>query len=300
MKDLIIIGGGPAGVTAAIYAARKRLNFSVITKDIGGQTAWSGEIENYTGYRIVSGPELTLKFKEQLEEYKFELREGEEVVKVEKNRDHFIVKTSKGEELSARTLIIASGKSPRALNVPGEAEFKGLGLTYCATCDGPLFAGKDVVVIGGGNSGLDAVLQMMKISPKVYLVNIGRELTGDAVMREKVKSATNVEILNQTQTLEIKGDKFVKGIKVKSNGRIKEIAVDGVFVEIGLIPASDFIDFVEKNKKGEININCASETSVEGVFAAGDVTSVPAKQIIIAAGEGAKAALAAFKYLSTH
>ena len=300
MKDLIIIGAGPAGITAAVYAARKKLDFSVVTMDVGGQAALSGDIENYTGYQFVTGPELAMKFREHLERFDFDLKEGMGVVKVEKDGSSFIVKISGGKSLSARTVIIASGKRPRMLNIPGETEFKNKGVTYCATCDGPLFVGKDVAVIGGGNSALDAVLQMKKISPKVYLINISDELSGDPVMREKVQAAENVEILNKTKTFEILGDKFVKAIKVETEGKVRELPVKGIFVEIGLIPNSDVIDFVKKNKYGEVLINCATETSIPGVFAAGDVTNVPEKQIIIAAGEGSKAALAAFKYLSMH
>lgn len=300
MKDLIIVGAGPAGITAAVYAARQKLDFSVITKDIGGQAAWSGEIENYTGYQFITGPDLAQKFKEHLQKYSFDLREGEGVVKIEPGTAHFKLQTSKGEVPEARTIIVASGKKPRKLNVPGEDEFKNRGLTYCATCDGPLFAGKTVAVLGGGNSALDATLQMMKIARKVYLVNIHPELKGDAVMIEKVKAGNQVEIINNARTLEIFGDKFVKGMKVEVGDRVRELGVEGIFVEIGLIPSSEFIDFVAKNSIGEIMVDCASATSVPGVFAAGDVTNVPEKQIVIAAGEGAKAALLAARYLATH
>jgi alkyl hydroperoxide reductase subunit F len=300
MKDLIIIGAGPAGITAAVYAARKKLDFSVVTKDIGGQTAWSGDIENYTGYQFITGPELAIKFKDHLEKFDFDLKEGVEVKRVERGNSGFMVKTSDGQALSSKVVIIASGKRPRTLNVPGESEFKNRGVTYCATCDGPIFSEKDVAVIGGGNSALDAVLQMTKIASKIYLIDIMDKLSGDPVMREKVSASKKVEILNNAKTLEIKGDKFVTGLKVETRGGVREISVQGVFVEIGLIPNSDFIDFVDKNDLGEIVINCASETSVPGVLAAGDVTNVPEKQIIVAAGEGSKASLGAFRYLSTH
>jgi alkyl hydroperoxide reductase subunit F len=300
MKDLIIIGAGPAGITAAVYAARKKLDFSVIAKDIGGQAAWSGDIENYTGYQFITGPELALKFKEHMEKFEFDLHEGIEAVKVEKETSGFKIQTSKGESFSARTVIVASGKRSRMLNVPGEVEFKNRGVTYCATCDGPLFANKDVVIIGGGNSGLDAALQMIKIASKVYLIDTAEKLIGDPVMQEKVKASPKVEILYKTKILEIMGETFVKGIRVETQGKPQQIKAEGVFVEIGLIPNSEFINFVKKNKLNEIIINCAAETSHAGVFAAGDVTNVPEKQIIVAAGEGAKASLAAFKYLSMH
>jgi thioredoxin-disulfide reductase len=300
LKDLIIIGAGPAGITAAVYAARKKLNFCVISKDIGGQAALSGDIENYTGYQFISGPELALKFREHLEKFEFDLQEGEEVAKVEKNKDLFEVRTASGKTLSSKTLIIANGKIPRLLNVPGEEKFKNRGVTYCATCDGPLFANKAVAIIGGGNAGLEAALQMIKIATKVYLINLTDRLTGDMVMQEKVRKSENAEIFNNSKTTEIFGDKFVKGIRFEQAGKGKELAVEGILVEIGAIPNAGMIDFVDKNKNGEIILHNGCETSVPGLFAAGDVTDVIAKQIIIAAGEGAKSALNAFYYLSKH
>jgi len=300
MKDLIIIGAGPAGITAAVYAARKKLDFTVITRDIGGQAAWSSDIENYTGYQYISGPDLAQKFREHLQKFSFDLQEQEGVSRVEKIDGGFKAITSSKKEFTARTVIVACGKRPRLLGVPSEGKFMHKGVTYCATCDGPIFAGKDVAVIGGGNSALDAVLQMVRIANKVYLINIGQGLTGDPVMIEKVQHDPKVEILNETKTVDFFGEQFLKGVRVEVRGTGREIPVEGIFVEIGLVPNSNCIDFVDKNPAGEIIINGAAETSVPGVFAAGDVTNVPEKQIIIAAGEGAKALLSAFKYLSTH
>jgi len=300
MKELIIIGGGPAGITAAIYAARKKMDFVMVTRDIGGQAAWSGDIENFTGFQFIPGPELAMKFREHLEKYKFDLREGIEVTKAEQIPGGFKVTLAKGEALEATTLIVASGKRSRLLNVPGEAKFKSKGLAYCAICDGPLFAGKNTAVIGSGNSGLDAVLSLMKICPQVYLVSHTKDLAGDAIMQEKIKAAENVEILYNTKVTAVFGQQFVEGIKIEQDGQARDLAVSGVFVEIGLVPNSNFIDFVKKNEKNEIEIDCSARTSVDGVFAAGDVTRVPAKQIVVAAGDGAKATLSAFDYLSRH
>lgn len=300
MKDLIIIGGGPAGITAAVYAARKKLDFCMITRDIGGQTAWSLEVENYTGYQFVSGPELAMKFREHLEKFTFELREGEDIRKIEEKDHVFKLTTNKGEVLEAKTVIVATGKRPKLLNVPGEGKYKGRGLTYCATCDGPLFTGKNVAVIGGGNSGLEATMQMLRMAKKVYLIEVADKLMGDPVMQDKIRQADNVEVLTSTVIKEIVGEQFVSGIKLENKGKEQIVAVEGIFVEIGLVPNSRFLDLVEKNERGEIIVNDKCETSVHGLFAAGDVTSVPEKQIIIAAGEGAKALLSAFKYLSTH
>jgi len=296
--DLIIVGAGPAGITASVYAARKRIRVLVITKDIGGQTALSGDIENYTGYQFVTGPELTAKFEEHMRKYNIELKEGEEVIEFEKKGDIISIKTQKGI-YESKTTIIASGKRSRELGVPGEVEFKNRGLTYCATCDGPLFSGKDVAVIGGGNSALDAVLQLINIANHVYVINITQSLSGDAIMREKVLQNKKVSILNNSQVTAILGDKMVSGIKVKIKGSEEIISVQGVFVEIGLIPNSAFAKGVEKNELGEINVDSYNRTNIPQIFAAGDVTNVPEKQIIIAAGEGAKAALGVFKYLSS-
>lgn len=297
MYDLIIIGAGPAGITASVYAARKRMSCLVITKDIGGQAAWSGDIENYTGYQFITGPELAAKFEEHMRKYGIELKENEEVTELRKVENKILVKTNKST-YEARTAIIASGKRSKELSVSGEKEFKNRGLTYCATCDGPLFSGKDVAVVGGGNSALDAVLQLMKIVKKIYIINITSTLSGDAVMQEKIKESKIVTILNNTQVIEIIGNKMVSAIKIKRQEKEEKLNVQGVFVEIGLIPNSDFAKDVEKNQQAEIKVNCRNETNITGIFAAGDVTDVPEKQIIIAAGEGSKAALSAFRYLA--
>ena len=297
MYDLIIIGAGPAGITAAVYAARKRMNLLVISKDIGGQTALSGDIENYTGYQFVTGPELTAKFEEHMHKYNIPLKENEEVIDIKKMGGKISVKSDKGV-YETKALIIASGKRSRELGVPGEKEFKNKGLTYCATCDGPLFANKDVAVIGGGNSGLDAALQLIKIAKKVYIINNTEQLTGDPIMQEKVAASSKVAILNKTQVTAVLGDKLVSGIKVKTPEGEKTLKVQGIFVEIGLIPNSEFAKIIEKNKWGEIKVNSRNETNTPGIFAAGDVTDVPEKQIIIAAGEGSKATLGVFKYLA--
>jgi len=295
--ELIIIGAGPAGITAAVYAARKKIDFLVITKDIGGQAALSWEIENYTGYQFISGPELVEKFEEHLKKFDLLLKENEEVIELKKEADIVYVKTNKNTYQS-RTVIIASGKRSRELNVKGEKEFKNRGLTYCATCDGPLFKDKVVAVIGGGNSALDAALQLMKIAKHVYIINNTQKLGGDAIMREKVENSSVVSIFNNSFVEEIIGEKMVKAVKINIDGEQKIVPVEGVFVEIGLIPNSDFAIDVEKNQLKEIKVNSKNETNIAGIFAAGDVTDITEKQIIIAAGEGAKALLSCFRYLS--
>ena len=297
--DLVILGAGPAGITASVYAARKKLNFLVVTQDVGGQAALSGDIENYTGYQFITGPQLALKFQEHMDSFGIKLNMPEEVKKIEKQGKVIRIVTDKSEYLS-KTLIVATGKRPRELNIDGEKEFKNKGVTYCATCDGPLFRGKNVAIIGGGNSALDAALQMVRISPKIYVINIASQLEGDLVMVEKVEEASGVEVWNNSKVKRIFGDVFVGGIEVEKEGETRDLAVEGVFVEIGLVPNADFADILQRNQQGEIIVDCYNNTGVEGIFSAGDVTNVPEKQIIIACGEGSKASLAAFRYLSTH
>ncbi len=295
--DLIILGAGPAGITASIYAARKRLDFLTISLDIGGQAAWSGDIENYTGYQFISGPELTLKFEEHLKNFDIQLNLPERAEKISKENNLIKTITDKQTYLS-KTLIIATGKKPKRLNVPGEEEFKNRGVSYCATCDAPLFKNKNVAIIGGGNSALDAALQLLKISPKIYIINIAAELTGDAVMQEKIKNSNKVEIWNNSRLLRIYGERFVKGVELEREGQIHHLKIEGVFIEAGLIPNSNLSEEINKNELGEIVVDCNNCTNVEGIFAAGDVTNVAEKQIIVACGEGAKASLSAFRYLS--
>jgi alkyl hydroperoxide reductase subunit F len=275
------------------------MDFLVVTQDIGGQTAWSGSVENYTGYQFIAGPELVAKFQEHMRKYNISVKENESVVQLKKKGDVIFVKTSKSE-YESRTVVIASGKKSRELFVPGEKEFKNKGLSYCATCDGPLFNQKVVAVIGGGNSALDAALQLMRIAKHIYIINNVSQLSADAVMQEKVMQSESVTVFNNTTVTAIRGEKFVNQIQIRMQNREEKLAVQGVFVEIGLIPASAFAQDLAKNQLGEIEVNCNNETNIPGIFAAGDVTDVYDKQIIIAAGEGAKASLSAFRYLAKH
>lgn len=294
--DLMIIGAGPAGITAAIYAARKRMDFLVLTVNVGGQVTFSSTIENYTGFQYITGEELAAKFYDHLKQHNFDFR-MEEARKVSVENGVFKVTTDNGD-YSGKTVIVATGRRPRELNVPGEREFKNRGVSYCATCDAPLFNGMDVAVVGGGNSGLEAVLQLMKIANSVYLIEVMPQLKADPILIEKAKASSRVYMWTNSRVLEVVGDRTVKGVKVLKEGIELFLPVGGVFVEIGSTPNSEIVDFVEKNRWGEIIVNCACETSFPGLFAAGDVTNVPEKQIIVAAGEGCKAALSAFRYLS--
>jgi len=301
MYELIIIGGGPAGMTASVYAARKKINTLLISGDIGGQGLTTWLVENYMGYQFIEGRELMQKFEEQVKQFPTDVKVevGKRAERLSRVDGGFEVRTDRGETYQAKAAILATGKRPRQLNVPGEKELLGRGVTYCAICDGPLFADVKVAVIGGGNSALEAADDMVKIADHVYLVSL-TPLTGDQILIDKVKAANNLTIFLEHEVLEIKGDSRVKGIKIRDlkSKQERELEVGGIFIEIGLIPNSELVkELVTLNRLGEIEVNCGNETGVPGFFAAGDVTSVPDKQIVIAAGEGAKAALQAHRYL---
>ena len=299
MYDLMIIGGGPAGMTAAVYAARKKLNAMLLSKDVGGQVNWTLGIENYMGYQLIEGPELIHKFEEQVKQFPIDMKVGEGVSSLSRISGGFEAKADAGESYQAKAAIIATGKRPRPLNVPGEEKLRGRGVTYCAICDGPLFADMRVAVIGGGNSALEAVDDMVKIAGQVYLVSL-TQLTGDQILIGRVKGASNLTIFLEHEVVSITGEKFVDEIKIRDlkTKQERELQVSGVFIEIGLMPNSDLVKGVAAlNRLGEIEVNCSNETNVPGLFAAGDVTNVPEKQIVVAAGEGAKAALQAHRYL---
>jgi alkyl hydroperoxide reductase subunit F len=302
--DLIIIGAGPAGMTAGVYAARKKLKTLIISKDIGGQASWSSDIENYLGFSMITGPDLVKKFEEHLEEFKddVELRVSiAGIKKVTKKAKDFVVETGDGKKEEAKAIIVAGGKVPRELGVKGEKEFLNKGVTYCAWCDGPLFKGKDVAIIGGGNAALDAALNVSKLVNQIYIINITPELTGDPVMIDKAMALPHIRIMNDTEVIEIEGERTVQNVRIKSRDGClqKDLPVAGVFIEVGSLPATDYLkDTVKLNKDNEIIIDELNSTSVPGIFAAGDITTVVEKQIITAAGEGAKAAIQASIYLA--
>jgi len=299
MYDLIILGGGPAGLAASVYAARKRIKTLLLSHDIGGQVNWTTGIENYLGYQFIEGSDLIAKFQEQVDQFPIDQKIGYKAIKVRKIGDGFEVDSESGGTYQAKTVIIATGKRPRRLNVPGEMELTGRGVTYCAVCDGPVFAGQRVAIVGGGNSALEAALDMVKIADWVDLLSL-TPLTGDSVLIERLKKADNISISTEQQIERILGKDLVEGLMVKdiATGQSRAINVTGIFIEIGLSPNADEVKgLLDLNVMGEIPVNCGSETSVPGLFAAGDVTNVPEKQIVIAAGEGAKAALAAHRFL---
>ncbi len=301
MYDLIIIGGGPAGISAAIYAARKKLNALLITKDFISQAGWATEVENYPGFLSISGLDLMAKFKEHLDKFKIDINEGEEVKAIEKKDGSFEVKTTEKDRFSAKAVLIASGRDPRPLEVPGEKEFIGKGVSYCVTCDGPLFQNKATAVIGGGNAGFGAAFELSKYCPKVYLLEASGSFKADERLQELVQKTNKVELALNAEVLEIKGSNFVEELlyQDKAAKQNKALSVSAVFVEIGSVPATGFLKgLVDFNEKDEIMINPRTgATKTPGLFAAGDVTDIKYKQIVIAAGEAAKAALSAYEYL---
>lgn len=299
--DVIVIGAGPAGNTASIYTARKGLKTLVIGKDVGGQAAISGDIENYLGFTLITGPELAMKFREHVEHFsEIEFKEGLQVTDLKQVEGGFEVIDSNSVKYTAKVVIIASGREPKWLNIPGEDKFKGKGVSACATCDGPLFRNKDVAVIGGGNSGLEATELLIKFANKVYLINRGDKLAGDEILQKKVQASDKVEIIHNASPKEVKGDKMVSQLIVKDSktGKDRELEVQGVFVEIGYKPSAHFDKITEKDKAGAIIVNSDLETNIPGLYAAGDVNDLWGEQIIISAGEGAKAAMRAAQYLS--
>lgn len=298
--DLIIIGGGPAGLTAGIYASRRNLKNLIITKDIGGQASTTNHVENYPGHEKVGGFELMQIFQKQAAGFGSEFK-YEEVAKIEKNGNKFLINTVAGNEYQALAMILTFGKTPSNLNVPGEKEFTGKGVAYCATCDGPLYKNKTVAVIGGGNAALESADYLAQICAKVYLIHRRNEFRGEEMLVEKVRANKNIEILLSQTVSKISGDKFVRAIEIENveSKAKKEIALDGVFIEIGhTVNAAPIRELVKVNDNNEIIVDMDGQTSEIGIFAAGDVTNIKYKQIVISAGDGAKAALSAYKYIS--
>jgi len=295
LYDLAIIGGGPAGLSAAIYAARKNLSTVIIALDLGGQVGTTNEISNWPGLGEVTGPDLVENLIAHADRYDIEKMVGERVNSISMKGCCKIIKTDSGKEIPARAVIIASGAFKRKLNIPGEAELAGRGVVYCSTCDGPLFRGQTVAVIGSGNSGLE----MAGIAEKVYLVSM-EGWTGDQILQDKAGASARIIPYKFHAPIEIHGDGKVEGLTIKDlkTGESRRLEVGGVLIEVGLAPNSSFaLDLVETNQRGEIRIDRDGDTGVNGIFAAGDVTDTRFKQIIISAGAGAHAALAASDYL---
>jgi alkyl hydroperoxide reductase subunit F len=299
--DLVIIGGGPAGITAGIYAKRQGLNALLITKSFGGQMERKAiAIENYPGFEEVSGMKLVQKFERHLRKQKVEI-ERDLVTKVKKIGKNFLVLTKSKNHFQARAVIIASGADPRPLEVPGEKKFIGRGVSYCTICDGALFSGKTVAIIGGGNAGFEAAIFLSKLANRIYILEYSPKTGADQINQERVKKIGKVKVITSASLKKIQGKKFIESLTYQNlkSKQLKTIKLDGIFIEIGSQPATSFVkDLVDFNKKDEIRVNLkTNQTKTPGLFAAGDVTEIRDKQIVIAAGEGAKAALSAYNYL---
>lgn len=300
--DVIIVGAGPAGVSASIYAARKKMNFIIISESLGGQVLTSGEIENFLGYSEIDGVQLVEKMIEHMRHFNIEPL-LDRVVEVRKGEDAFHVKTMEGSEFKGRTLLLCTGSEHRKLEVPGEKEYTGRGVSYCYTCDAPFFKDMKVLVVGGGNAGFEAAEQLLNYAKEIYIVELTDKVRADEILKDKVLSDPRVKLLLKHAVKEIKGDgSKVTGVLLEDldNGKVYEMKVEGVFVEIGLIPRTELADQlgILKNDRGEIVVDCNNRTSERGVYAAGDCTSIFAKQIITAAGEGAKALLSLYHDLT--
>jgi len=299
--DLIIIGSGMAGLTSAVYAGRKKMKTLILTKEVGEPFLAGYTIENYPGVPKISGGELIERVKDQALKCGAMIKEDFVVTDIEKKNQHFLVKTEQDVGFETRTIIVATGRIPKKLEALGAKELENRGVSFCTVCDGPMFTGKDVAVIGGGNAALISALDMVPHANKIYVLQHREKFAGDNVLVERLQKTEKVTLLLNAETKEIKGSKFVEGLIYDDlkTGERKELAVNGIFVSIGQIPNSDFTEgFLKLNEKKEIMIDCrTTETSVAGIFAAGDVTDLPFKQYAIAAGEGAKAALSVHVYL---
>jgi alkyl hydroperoxide reductase subunit F len=297
--DVVIVGAGPAGLTAGVYCARKMLNTIIISENIGGQALESWAIENYMGYRMITGEDLMKKFEEQVRTLNIRL-ELDKVTAITKDDGLLTLNTIAGNTLKAKAVILTQGNRPRKLGVSNEEQYLGRGLSICSTCDGPLYKGKRVAVVGGGNSALQTAVEMSDIAHSVILI-VRRTIRADPVYLEKLKERKNITVHTGTHVSALQGDKFLSGITIKDEqGKEQTISLDGVFIEIGWLPNTDMVEnLVKLNDKKEIIVDINGHTSIPGIYAAGDVTSVKSKQIIIASGDGAKAALEVFEYLMT-
>jgi len=295
--DVVIVGAGPAGLTAGVYCARKMLNTIIISENIGGQALESWAIENYMGYRIIAGEDLMKKFEEQVRTLNIRL-ELDKVTAITKDDGLFTLSTVSGNTLKAKAVILTQGNRPKKLGVANEEQYLGRGLSICSTCDGPLYKGKLVAVVGGGNSALQTAVEMSDIAKSVSLI-VRSTIRADPVYLEKLKEKKNITVHTGAHVSALQGEKFLSGITIKDEqGKEQTISLDGVFIEIGWLPNTDMVEnLVELNWKKEIIVDINGHTSIPGIYAAGDVTSVKSKQIVIASGDGAKAALEAFEYI---
>lgn len=297
--DVVVIGGGPAGVSSAIYSARKGFKVAIVSENIGGQVKETKGIENLISVPYIEGKDLGLKLREHVESYDIKIYENRRVNNIEKGDIHKI-QLNTNEIINTKSIIVATGARWRKLGIPNEDSFIGKGLAFCPHCDGPFYKGKDVIVVGGGNSGIEAALDLSGIVKSVTVLEFADTLRADKVLIDKAKKSNNIKIIKNAQTLELIGEEKVKALvyKDRETNENKTINIDGVFVQIGLVPNSLFLkDVVELSNFGEIIVDEKNRTNVKGIYAAGDVTTIPYKQIVISVGEGAKAALSVFEDL---
>ena len=297
MYDLIVVGGGPAGLTATVYAIRKRLNVLLVSRDLGGKTNYRLALPWIEEYQVIRGLEVVNKFKSELEYLKF-ARLLETVERVERRPEGFAVLTREGKELLTKAVIIATGARQKFLSVPGEREFMMRGLCYSAISYAPLFIDRKTAVVGDGELALRSTAELATVAKHVHLIGVSKD-TLSLPLGKKLKAASNVTILQDYRVVEVQGNSYAERLMVKApDGHQAEIAADAMFIEMGLVPTSQMVqDLVELDEKGHIKIDCLSRTSVQGIFAAGDVTDIYAEQVLVAVGEGAKAALSAYDYL---
>jgi NADH-dependent peroxiredoxin subunit F len=298
--DVLVVGGGPAGAAASIYAARKGLNTGIVAERFGGQVADTVGIENFISVQYTEGPKLVNSLEAHVREYNVDIMNNQRAVKLSKG-EKVQLELQNGAVLNSKTVILSPGARWREMNVPGEQQYRGKGVAYCPHCDGPLFKGKKVAVIGGGNSGIEAAIDLAGIVQHVTVLEFAAELRADAVLVKKAKSMGNITIITEAQSTEVTGDgNRVTGINYtdRKTGTAHHIELAGIFVQIGLVPNTEWLrGAVELSARGEIIVDERGQTSVPGVFAAGDATTAPYKQIIIAMGSGANAALGAFDYM---
>jgi alkyl hydroperoxide reductase subunit F len=299
--DVLIVGGGPAGAAAAIYAARKGIRTGVVAERFGGQVLDTMEIANFISVKHTEGPQFAVALEEHVKDYEVDIMNRQRADKLAAHGDLVEVKLANGATLKSKTVVLATGARWRNMNVPGENEYRTKGVTYCPHCDGPLFKGKRVAVIGGGNSGIEAAIDLAGVVAHVTVLEFDSKLRADEVLQRKLRSLPNVDVILSAQTTEVLGDgSKVTGLKYtdRTDGESRQIELSGVFVQIGLLPNTDFLKgTLTLSPRGEIEVDAHGRTSMPGVFAAGDATTTPFKQIVIAAGEGAKAALSAFDHL---
>lgn len=296
--DVAVVGAGPAGLVAALYAARKNLSTVVVSLDVGGQVGTTRHVANYPGLAGISGPDLIQQMYAQVEECGAGQMIGEQVTGMRIMPGILLLDTASAKEVCAKCVVVASGAEKRHLGIPGEKRLAGRGVVYCSTCDGPLFRGRTIAIVGGGNSGLEAAIEMDGVADKIYLL-ARTDLTGDQVLQDKVTGSAAI-VLREHEPVEIDGKEQVEGLTVRdiTTGELRRLEVDGVFVEVGFRPHTDFaLGVLEMNAVGEIMVDAHGRTNVPGVFAAGDAIEMHDKQIVMAAGQGARAALAAFEYL---